>query len=428
MTRKQAIDFLTQTPYKFGHMLGFTKLTELHNGWIVEMLTGKEDKTLQASRGTYKTTCVSIALALQIILLPSMRSMFMRKTDADVKEVIKQVQKILRDPHTQVFVSAIYGVELKLLVQSTAEVSTNLSVDTKGTSQLVGVGTGASLTGKHFNRIFTDDIVNIKDRISKAEREQTKIVYQELQNIKNRGGKIFNTGTPWHVEDAFSIMPHPVRYNCYHPLVKEIILEEELAHIKESMTASLFAANYELKHVADDDVIFSDPQIGADPALVEQGTSHCDAAYYGEDYTAFTICATHEGKYYVFGKCWRKHIDDVMPEIAMWHEKFMCKKMYNEINADKGYVAQKFRGYGVKVVTYNEHQNKHIKIVSHLKFVWKDVIFVKGTDDEYIDQICEYNENAEHDDCPDSLSSLIRVLSGKMGREMGKENLESVFL
>jgi hypothetical protein len=113
-----------------------------------------------------------------------------------------------------------------------------------------------------------------------------------------------------------------------------------------------------------------------------------------------------------------------MPEIAMWHDKFMCKKMYNELNADKGYVAQKFRGYGVKVVPYTETQNKYIKIVSHLKFVWKDVIFVKGTDEEYIDQICDYNENAEHDDCPDSLSSLIRVLSGKMG----KENLESVFL
>ena len=89
MTRKQAIDFLINHPIKFAHMLGFTKLDDVHSRWIIDMVRGKDDKTLQASRGTYKTTCVSIALALVIILLPNKRTMFMRKTDTDVKEVIK---------------------------------------------------------------------------------------------------------------------------------------------------------------------------------------------------------------------------------------------------------------------------------------------------------------------------------------------------
>ena len=47
----------------------------------------------------------------------------------------------------------------------------------------MGMGVNASLTGKHFERIFTDDIVNLKDRISHAEREHTKLVYMELQNV-----------------------------------------------------------------------------------------------------------------------------------------------------------------------------------------------------------------------------------------------------
>jgi hypothetical protein len=45
-----------------------------------------------------------------------------------------------------------------------------------------------------------------------------------------------------------------------------------------------------------------------------------------------------------------------------------------------------------------------------LKGAWKDVIFVEGTDEDYIQQIEDYNENAEHDDAPDSLASLIRKL------------------
>ena len=418
MTRDQAIKFLITKPYKFGHMLGFTKLTEVHNKWIIDMIKGKGDKTLQASRGTYKTTCDSISLSLIIILLPNKRTLFMRKTDTDVKEVIKQVQKILQDPHTQVFVQAIYGdVQLKMTVQSATEITTNLSTDIKGTSQLVGIGLGSSLTGKHFDYIFTDDIVNINDRISKAERDRTKLIYQELQNIKNRGGRIFNTGTPWHKDDAFSIMPEPEKYDCYKMIEYGVMSEEDLADIKERMSPSLFAANYELQHIASEDIIFDDPEIGADSALVMNGTSHCDAAFFGEDYTAFTICATHDGKFYVFGKCWRKHIDDVMDEIVSLHEHFNCGKLWTETNADKGYVAKAFKEKGVRIATYHESQNKYVKIVSHLKFNWRNVIFVKGTDEEYIDMICDYNEDAEHDDAPDSLASLIRIMAKKIKNE-----------
>lgn len=51
MTRQQAVDFLLSQPVGFAHMLGFTKLGKIHNDWIVDMVRGKEDKTLQASRG-----------------------------------------------------------------------------------------------------------------------------------------------------------------------------------------------------------------------------------------------------------------------------------------------------------------------------------------------------------------------------------------
>lgn len=424
MTRQQAIEFLKTRPAEYAKMLGFTKLGHLHNQWIVEMLTGKDDGTLQASRETYKTTCVSITLALIIILLPRKKTLFMRKTDTDVKEVVRQVKKILQDPHTQYFVRVIYGANLVLTTQNATEINTNLSVDTKGTSQLVAMGIGSSLTGKHFDYIFTDDIVNLQDRISKAERDRTKLMYQELQNVKNRGGRIHNTGTPWHPDDCFSIMPAAVKYDCYTPEFAVMFTPEVLEGLKASMTRSLFAANYELKHVADDDVIFTEPQTGADPALAEQGNSHVDAAFYGEDYTAFTAVAIHDGKFYVFGKLWRKHIDDVMDECVMWHEKFMCGKMYNELNADKGYVAKQFRQKGLKVSTYTEHQNKYVKIVSYLKFEWKNVIFVSGTDEAYINMICDYNENAEHDDAPDSLASLIRIMGR---RKDGAGQYQSIF-
>ncbi len=40
---------------------------------------------------------------------------------------------------------------------------------------------------------------------------------------------------------------------------------------------------------------------------------------------------------------------------------------------------------------------------------WKDVVFLSDTDPDYLAEILDYTETAEHDDCPDSLASLIRI-------------------
>ena len=414
LTRSQAIDLLKNKPVKFAKMLGFNRLTDLHNEWIKEMVCGTKDFTLMSHRASYKTTCVSFALAISIILLPRYRTLFMRKTDADVKEVIKQVQKILLDPHTQYLVQIIYGVNIKLTVQSATEISTSLATDIKGTNQLVGVGIGSSLTGKHFDRIFTDDIINVNDRVSKAERDRTKLIYQELQNIKNRGGKIFNTLTPWHPDSAESLMPNVHKHDCYST---GIISDKDIEEIKEKMLPSLFACNYELRHIASEDVIFTNPQIGADISTVQNGIMHVDSAFYGEDYTALTIANMHDGKIYLYGRMWRKHVEDCYPQIKELYEQFMCGKLYMEQNADKGMVARDLKKLGLRTIPYNEDMNKYLKIVTYLKKVWKDVIFVDGTDKSYIDQICDYYEDAEHDDAPDSAADIARLFYPKLDKK-----------
>ena len=414
MTREAAIAILLNEPVKIGYAVGFDKLTALHNRWIIDMIRGTQDKTLQAHRGSYKTTCVSIALACIFVLLPNKKTLFLRKTDADVKEVIRQVRNILLSPPMQEAARLIHCKDMVLTTQTASELSSNLPGDSKGTSQIVAMGINGSITGKHFDRIFTDDIVNVQDRTSKAERDRTKIVYQELQNIRNRGGRIFNTGTPWHKEDCFSLMPNIERHDCYST---GLISTEQLQIIREAMTASLFAANYELRHIASDDVIFASPQTGADPALAEQGISHIDASYGGEDGTAFTICKKSGGKYYIYGRLWQKHVDDCLPEIIRLRKAFNAGIIYCERNADKGYLAKTLRDKGERADTYHEKTNKFVKITSYLKSEWKNVVFVAGTDQEYINQICDYTENAEHDDAPDSAASIVRKLWNKKDTE-----------
>ena len=416
LTRKQAIDFLVKYPEKYGHMIGFKDLKELHREWMNDMFSAVEDETLQAHRNSYKTTCVSINLARTMVLKPSLRTLFMRKTDDDVKEVIKQVSNILKHPKTKYFVKCIYGVDLKLIVDNAMELSTNLTFDVKGTSQLVGTGIGGSLTGQHYDVIYTDDIVTVEDRTSKAEREKVKTIYHELQNIKVIGtGRIFNTGTPWHKDDAFSIMPEPKKYDVY---TTGILSKEDIEEKKESMPPSLFAANYELKHIAAEDIIFFNPVTGGSIEKVRNAqVTHIDAAYGGDDKTALTICKKTENKYYIYGRLWDKAVDDCVDEIIAERKRLLGGKVWCEDNGDKGYLAKALREKGEKVFTYHEDTNKYIKIVTNLKPDWKNVVFVEGTDQAYIDQILDYNEYAEHDDAPDSASCCLRILHPQKNAE-----------
>ena len=404
------LQFIKNSPYKLGQRLGFNKLTEIHNEWLYKMIFNKNDTTLQAHRGSYKTTCLSIAIPLLMILRPSRPILFLRKTDSDVKEVVRQIVKILKTDEMKFLAKEIWGKKLVITTETQNELNLNLNTDVKGTNQLVAMGIGGSITGKHFDYIFTDDIVNISDRTSKAERDKTKFIYNELQNIKNRDGRIFNTGTPWHVDDCFSIMPEAVKYDCY---TTGLMTDTDIANIKKQMLPSLFAANYELRHIASEDIIFENPKYTDNLHLVEQGDCHIDCAYGGEDYTAFTIIKKLDNKYYVFGKIWRKRIDEIKTQIIAYYKQYMSGKMYMELNADKGFSGKEMRVLGARVQDYYEKENKYIKIVTYLKKAWDNVYFTNNTDKEYIQQILDYNENAEHDDAPDSLASLLRILDGR---------------
>lgn len=411
-----------ETPIEIGHWVGFKDLTGLHNKWLRSFLYAEDDQTLQGHRGSYKTTVLSLFFAISIVQAPQKDILFFRKTDTDVKEILRQTSNILHSGCIQRIVKTLYGHDLRFVKDNDSEISTNLANNMRGASQLVGLGIGTSITGKHADIVVTDDIVNLKDRISTAEREKTKLAYMELQNIKNRGGRFINTGTPWHKDDAFKLMPNLSKYDCYETGLMSVA---EIAELKQHMAPSLFAANYELHHIAAENTLFPEREIGADIALVRDCICHVDAAFYGEDYTAFTIMgySTFTRKYYIFGKLWRKHVEDCYGEILDLYAKNCCGKMYIEKNADKGMVARDLRNLGMRTIKYSESMNKHIKISTYLKAIWPDVVFVDGTDPEYIEQICDYTEDAAHDDAADSASSLARIMYPKIAKREGRKTL-----
>lgn len=423
------IRVIREEPVRIAHLAGFPLLGPLHNEWMKEMLYGQGDYTLLAHRLSYKTTTVSVVLAILLGFSPRSTILFLRKTDTDVQEIIEQVRKILLNPDFAYIVGQVMGRDLQLTKSTSTEISTNLNDSPRGTGQLLGMGIGGSLTGKHYDRIFTDDIVNLEDRRSKAERERTKAVYQELENVKNHNGRKINTGTPWHREDAISVLMTNVhKYDCYHT---GIMSDEMIEEKRRSMAPSLFAANYELVHIAAENALFKTPPVfitlteakatlKRDDAMPEDllrdGIAHIDAAYGGEDYTAFTCGQIRNGKLYLFGKLWHKHVDTVLDYCCAQAKELMCGPIMTEKNADKGYLAQEILSRGASARPYTEKENKYVKISTYLRKWWPNIHFLTGTDNEYIQQIMDYTEDAEHDDGPDSCACVCRYFD-RRGQE-----------
>ena len=433
--QKNLLTRIKNESHRIAELVGFDKFTELHSKWICNMFREKDTYVLKAHRGSFKSSALALFIAELIICKPNETIIFMRKTDNDVKEIVEKVSKILHTEAFQVFSQILHGTTYRFTKDTAFEINTTLKTDLGGKSQLIALGSSGSLTGKHADYIIVDDLCNIKDRTSRAERERIKNVWMELQNVKNRGGVSIAIGTVWHKQDVFSLMPPADVYTCYET---GLMTKKEIENLKKTMTPALFAANYELKFIANEDALFtdirylrpcdlSDEEIKLQTTpkdLIDDGIAHLDASYGGGDTTALTIMKKlPDGRIIAFGKAWEKHVKHCMNDIITLINFYNARCLWMETNGDKGYLAQEFRQRGVKVMTYHEKMNKDVKIQTYLYGAWQDIYWLEETDANYVNQIMDYTENSEIVDAPDSASCVCRLLTTRQAKAIEGINI-----
>ncbi len=69
--KEKYLNLIKTNPIKFGHMVGFPDLTDIHNEWLKSFLFAGDDQTLLSHRGSFKTTTLAIAIAFLMILFPN---------------------------------------------------------------------------------------------------------------------------------------------------------------------------------------------------------------------------------------------------------------------------------------------------------------------------------------------------------------------
>ncbi len=443
----ERIQQILEHPHLLGHIMGFTKLTEMHSEWIWH-LWGQPDgihPSLQAHRGSYKTTCETQVGPLWWLLFhPDERIGLLRETFTVAAETLRVIEKACKTPE---IIHLFYCVQPelgplkvlenpfgKLLLSCKQSLTKETSIQAHGIDQLP--------TGTHFDKAIMDDVVTRNDRISKAKRTRTKDSIREvIANIIDPGKSVLHTGTPWDKYDAWELWTKPVDPDedddsltlqaplCYDVYSTGLLSRARIAKIKRTTTPSLFAANYELKHIADDDQLFKDPVFEKWDPTCYMVAGQLDAKYDGDHTMALTFAARRkDGKIQVHGRIFTENVKTKIPEILRLCRTYKARKLWNELNPDKGYTADllsrppKDGHPPLLIKRYQETLNKHNKIVSYLLEYWDELIFDPECDEAYIAQILDYRQDVEPDDGPDSLASLLHREFYPVDPERSKNN------
>lgn len=220
----------------------------------------------------------------------------------------------------------------------------------------------------------------------------------------------YNPGAPGHWLQKFLSSDVDLFSQVYTIDDNPFLPAEFVTNLKKEYAGTALYGRYILgQWTASDGALFiTYPERTDDPAKLYQGIAHIDAAFGGSDGSALTCGRLADGKLYMFGRLRQQHIDTLLDFYREDCARLRCSPILIESNADKGFVARQIYEVGDPVRIYDEHENKYKKIATHLRKWWKNVVFLDGTDQAYIDQIMAYAEGAAHDDAPDSAACVAR--------------------
>jgi len=421
-----ALDDWLENPHEFGHLLGYDKLTETHGKWIKIFLKYKKFDVLQAHRGSYKTTSGIVAMILLFFCYPNMRLLIVRKTGDLASAILKTIQThMLTSDVIRLYLYSRWEiVNASTKIWSSERTNFSFKRTITPDPSMSAVGVGASITGAHFDYIWSDDIVTIDDRYSAAERKWTIAYFQELDNLIDPLGQTRLSGTPWHESDVFSIFPKEIFEERQFPFGTVNLSENEMKEIaarQGRLPNSEWMCNYMLKHVEDRETLgafMSVPLWDCQYCLAFIDSSFSEKK--GTDRTSVAIVGVSKDLIIFTGMSWQHSIADHQIRIEMLDFLNIYTPIETVFESQLGdstiFFIDAFKQdeakYEVKNLWTWKHQsrNKHERIMATITSQKESMRILEGTQQAFSIGVSRYHKDVDHDDEADSLAGGVEAL------------------
>lgn len=407
---------IKENPHIISWILGKDNHSQVHSEWIRFIWGTGKSVSLNAHRGSYKSTAIALIGSIWYMLFhPEVRICLVRKTYEDAAKGVNAIAQMMESPEIRELFRFAHGEYPEFRMRREGRIDFTFRKSKTPEGSVTGLGLNGNFVGKHFDFILADDISTIKDKLSRAEREFTKVMWRELiTNIVDPGKPCCYIGTPWHPDGVESLIT-PRKYSINDV---SILTPEQIAEKKANCTPSEWAANYLLEFAPAENAPFREPLWGDWLTRdIESPVAHLDAAYGGADACALTIMARRASQeIQAVGFLFPGSIKDWAPTVWEKMKLYRAKKLYCEKQSDRGYTAMLMKAQGASVHEYDENMNKQHKIQTYGSEIWDRLIWSKDTDDRYMTQITDWTyDSKDHDDAPDSMSCLSKLRYSKLG-------------
>lgn len=361
-------------------------------------------KLLLGSRGTGKTDYITIeGSSFQIYKDPQFTILIATKEHGRGAEIVQECREVL----------VSNGIKPKNRSRSSIILKDHVGKDPNMISKSVR---SKGTRGRHPDMVIMDDPIT-PDDTSPAERRRVKIFYDEALKLSKR---ILIIGQPVHKLDLYQELRGLVEvFEIIHGDIPELDADLD-AQRAAGVSEKSIQASYFLKIEDDLSMPFLKMESvnyfpkGSSVAFIDPAAKGGN----GRDFTAISVGRMHFEHFVSVGFAFPKAWEDCLEELEIIFNMFKVERSYFEDNICGTEPVKRLTQMGMPTKGYTAKGNKHGRIMRmalhreniKLTKVSGMGVLMQQANEKYIELVRQYEYNTEHDDPPDSLSSLMEVV------------------
>lgn len=262
--------------------------------------------------------------------------------------------------------------------------------------------------GRHPDLVIMEDPITPDDD-SPAERRRVKKVYEEIYKLTKN---IVIIGQPVHKADLYQELREKIpTFKMIWGDIPELDCDLD-AQRKAGVSEESIQASYFLNIMGADNMPFF--KIQTVDFNASENVAFIDPAREGKDFTAISVAGRNFDNLIVSGWAFRKAWYDCLDEFEKIFTALNVGRVCIETNGIGDLAVIQMRKLGIPTVGRNTTTNKHQRIMNIASYVNDIKLFEMNEGDPaliqgnkiFIDQVKNYEYNAEHDDAPDSLAGV----------------------
>ena len=360
------------------------------------MFSGNYPRMVLGARGYGKTDYGTILGSAEALILdPQKEILIVTKERERGKELVEEIRNVL--------------ITHKARLTGRAKTKLRMNGKTGKEPNLIALTIRSrGFRGRHPDMVIMEDPITPEDT-SPAERKRVKSVYEEIYKLCQN---IVIIGQPVHKADLYQELRDKIpTFTMIWGDIPELDCDLE-AQRKAGVSEESIQASYFLNIIGAESLPFYKVEVvnytaGANVAFI-------DPAREGKDFTAISVAGRNFDNLVVSGWAFRRPWYECLEEFEEIFTMLNVGRVCIETNGIGELAVIQMRKLGIPTVGRNTTSNKHQRIMNIASYVQDLRLFKQESgnptliqaNEIFIDQVKNYEYNAEHDDAPDSMAGV----------------------